>query len=270
MPTNLPTESVAADMDRIFEPLAQRAPVRAAGASDARTRVARPGALGGGRRLAILAPVVLAIAAGGLALGYVGEQPTRPQRANATVASSDEGRRAIAAPSVASQAVSIVAPSVRTGSEPVVRDGGEGVADPAPAPVPVRASVPSERLRGDRAARAPSRSMAGRAASRAASGAGLARDGRGAATGGRCVAGSLEDRCIYQDVLDADSRLRLAYRRAQRGGVSNRDLATVTRRWSRAREMSLDDPDGTIQRYDQLADTLDRARRDRDGDEGFE
>jgi hypothetical protein len=28
--------------------------------------------------------------------------------------------------------------------------------------------------------------------------------------------------------------------------------------------MSLDDPDGTIERYDALADTLDRARRDLD------
>ena len=77
-----------------------------------------------------------------------------------------------------------------------------------------------------------------------------------------CPPGSLDNRCIYQDVLAAHGRLFRAFERAKEDGVSNRDLTAVTRRWREARDRAEDDPDGAIRRYNQLADQLDDLRQD--------
>ncbi|MBJ6122868.1 hypothetical protein [Sphingomonas mollis] len=71
-----------------------------------------------------------------------------------------------------------------------------------------------------------------------------------------CRAGSTEDACIYRDVRAADRRLLVAYQRAVQAGVPRRDLVEVRRDWTRALAISLDDPDETIRRYDDLADQL--------------
>lgn len=72
-----------------------------------------------------------------------------------------------------------------------------------------------------------------------------------------CPPGSTENRCIFADVLAADRRLRTAYARATQAGVPTRELVTIRRRWNRARGISLDAPDETIRRYDELAARLD-------------
>ena len=262
MVTNLPTDPVAADMDRIFKPLAKRGL-----ASAMPLDRAGPGKKSrGGRRwrgLTIVAPVLVVAASTMLAVGYVSQDSARPPSASRTAIVA--GQASTAAPSAAVQTVALVAPSVRTGSEMPVDANGNRMTEPrAPAIEPPRRpagatqdaatrALPADR--GGRSASAPS-SMATEAEG--------ARPARGGSAAAGCPPGSLEDRCIYQDVLNADARLRRAYSRARRSGVSVRQLTAVNRRWIRAREMSLDDPDGTIERYDALADTLDRARRDLD------
>lgn len=68
-----------------------------------------------------------------------------------------------------------------------------------------------------------------------------------------------DDRCIYQDVINADRRLRSAYRRAGREGVPVAELQDVRRQWNRALSISLDAPDETIRRYDRLTRQLEAA-----------
>ena len=74
-----------------------------------------------------------------------------------------------------------------------------------------------------------------------------------------CRPGSNEDSCIYRDVRDADRRLVQVYRQAVRAGVPRDTLVRATKAWNRALDRSLDDPDGTIRRYDALADELHAA-----------
>ncbi len=71
-----------------------------------------------------------------------------------------------------------------------------------------------------------------------------------------CPPGSEDDGCIYQDVVGADRRLRAAYDDAARAGVPTGELVAIRRRWDRARAISLDAPDETIRRYNQLTDRL--------------
>lgn len=80
--------------------------------------------------------------------------------------------------------------------------------------------------------------------------------------GSQCRPGSQEDQCIYRDVTIADARLRSAYDHAYRSGVPRSTLTSALEEWSRARRRATDDPDGTIERYERLTETLDRARRD--------
>jgi hypothetical protein len=60
-------------------------------------------------------------------------------------------------------------------------------------------------------------------------------------------------------VRDADRRLVQVYRQAVRAGVPRETLVRTTKAWNRALDRSLDDPDGTIRRYDALADELHAA-----------
>jgi len=263
MVTNLPTDPVAADMDRIFKPLAKRG----LASTVPLDRVGSGKSSRGGRRwrgLTIVAPVLVVAASTMLAVGYVSQDSAHPRSASrAAIAPDRTSLRSTASPSAAVQTVALVAPSVRTGSEMLVdADGNRTVEPRAPAIEPLRRTTGET---GDAAARAlPAERGARSAPSSMLTEPEVARPARRGSTAAGCAPGSLEDRCIYQDVLNADARLRLAYSRARRSGVSVRQLTAVNRRWIRAREMSLDDPDGTIERYDALADTLDRARRDLD------
>lgn len=74
----------------------------------------------------------------------------------------------------------------------------------------------------------------------------------------RCTSGSLEDRCIYQDVLSAHDRLSASYEQAKRNGMPAEYLTGVRARWARARRVATDEPDKAIERYNRLADFLDR------------
>jgi len=260
MVTNLPTDPVAADMDRIFKPLARRGLVGTVPLD--RTGPGKKAR--GGRRwrgVTIVAPVLVVAASTVLAVGYARQDAPRPA-ATATIVPDTAALRSTASPSAAVQTVALVAPSVRTGSETLVDADGNRTTEPsAPAIAPPRrmsaeTGAAARSVPVDRRTRAASASVPAEAEA--------VRSTRGRSAAAGCAPGSLEDRCIYQDVLNADARLRLAYSRARRSGVSVRQLTAVNRRWIRAREMSLDDPDGTIERYDALADTLDQARRDLD------
>jgi hypothetical protein len=228
---------VAADMERIFAPLDGRAAPRRGSVASVPALPRR------GRSRAVLAAVAVAGAAAAAAIGYdLGTVPDvqAPHR-DATI---PHATRPAAPPQpVAQLAVPEPAPAIEAvpeaGSEPepdfappadaVASAGGPAIAPPDVRP---RASVrPDRRI-------APARDTV--------------RDDE------RCTG----DECIYRDVLAADRRLRRAYDRAARAGVSSDWLAGVNRRWNRARDRAQDDPDGAIDRYDQLAEALDAERRE--------
>ncbi|WP_375390479.1 hypothetical protein [uncultured Sphingomonas sp.] len=72
-----------------------------------------------------------------------------------------------------------------------------------------------------------------------------------------CSRDASTNECIYQDVLAADRRLRMAYDDAVRAGTPTSRLAWVNREWRQARSDSLDHPDETIRRYNALVGELD-------------
>jgi hypothetical protein len=75
-----------------------------------------------------------------------------------------------------------------------------------------------------------------------------------------CAPGASEQRCVFEDVLAADVRLRRAYARADRVGVSVDTLTAINQSWRRARRGAEADPYGTIDRYQRLTDALDDER----------
>lgn len=263
MVTNLPTDSVAADMDRIFKPLAARAGMVPAAALDG-ARKAGPDRRGWGR-MVLVAPILLIVAGGTLAIGYVSQDALGPKTtARSTLTAM---RQVVAEPATRVQTpvaitpapqMDVMSPTVATA--PLAADP-DPARDVAPASRAGGAAIPSTTQRDDAVERSPSDLRTSLVLSDAPTRSAPLRSNRVAGSAPHdCVAGSLEDRCIYQDVLNADARLRLAYSRARRAGVSSQQLAAINRRWTRARDQADDDPDGTIERYDQLSDALDRAR----------
>lgn len=236
MPTGTRTD-VAADMERIFAPLAGRTP------SQRSDRPTAAPALRRRRSKAVLAVVGAVGAAAAVAIGYdLGavpdvRMPSRDAaipRAARPAEPSPVAQLAIAEPAP----VPLAEPALA--SEPssdIPAPLAETVADVSP-PTITRPEVRA------RAAMRPDRRAA-------------ARDG-GAREDDRCT----DDECLYRDVLAADRRLRRAYDRAARAGVSSDWLAGVNRRWVRARDRAQDDPDGAIDRYDRLAEALDAERRE--------
>ena len=155
MVTNLPTDPVAADMDRIFKPLAKRG----LASTVPLDRVGSGKSSRGGRRwrgLTIVAPVLVVAASTMLAVGYVSQDSAHPRSASrAAIAPDRASLRSTASPSAAVQTVALVAPSVRTGSEMLVdADGNRTVEPRAPAIEPLRRTTGET---GDAAARAPGR-----------------------------------------------------------------------------------------------------------------
>lgn len=150
----------------------------------------------------------------------------------ATVSAPPPAVRPAQAPSVAPTQPLAVAPPVEA-APPVAqnpeRDEPVATASPPPAARP----VPRERPRRQAVRRADQ---------------------------ARCAPGVSDRYCLFEDVLEADARLRLAYDRADRAGVPAETLAAVNRSWRRARRGADADPLGTIRRYDRLADALDDER----------
>lgn len=175
------------------------------------------------------------------ALGSIAFFLTEAQVAHRPVAPAATGAKATAPAAPPPIAFTAVAPSIPAAPSPP--DGGVAPAEP---------TMPADR-HAPRVAPAPARPR-------------IAEPSRARpswlATGdlsSNCRPGSNEDACIYRDVRDADRRLVQVYRQAVRAGVSRDTLVRATKAWNRALDRSLDDPDGTIRRYDALADELHAA-----------
>jgi len=248
MPMTPKPDMVASEMEAIFTPVAGRERRPAHGEAPAafrrRKRTGFSGwHLGVGAAL-VLVPLVTAT----LAIG--------------------DGRDYSLAPGAAASARQ--SPAVPTGPRPVARDGNSDM--PAPTSEPLLASASAAADAPSVAAHAPPRrsaepsrpaEMVARTPAIKAS----ARDRTRVRTLparridlARCAPGQSEQHCLFEDVLDADTRLRLAYDRADRAGVPTDTLTAINRSWRRARRYAEADPRGTIRRYERLADALDDER----------
>lgn len=246
------TETVAADMDRIFQPLV--------GVTAGRHPSPNP-VVGRERRrsrwwLLTLPPLVVAA---GTALGLTavreGWQPPVALRSAApTVLQKPAVEQGAPAGPRVTDAPTAVANAPLPDTGVAVDSGGTDDAQgaiprddrtqPAAADLPRAARQPVRPI--DRAPRIVTVRVPDRV-----------RGGGGRASDSGCPPNSPENRCIYQDVLNAHGRLYRAYERARVRGVSSRDLTVIARRWREARNRADDDPDGAIRRYNQLADQLD-------------
>ncbi|QQV77739.1 hypothetical protein H5J25_02870 [Sphingomonas aliaeris] len=240
MPTDS-TPDVAADMERIFAPLAGRSSQATANPVIVRSDNAPP-PRPAGKGLLYVAPLLVLVAGGALASIYISNDgsPTAP------VARSVAAAPTIATDTGAGGEADMVESSMPADSSEMET----GVSQSVPAPQDVAAAVPplpaapAVQRRRDRsdAANEDGEAQSGDVPSRA------------------CEPGSLDDQCIYQDVLNADGRLRRAFDRARRTGVPSGRLTAIQRQWISARDSADADPDGTIRRYDRLADILDQER----------
>jgi type IV secretory pathway VirB10-like protein len=249
MPDDRVADRVSADMERIFRghatadaiPAADRA---AAGRSRDFVVHQVPAIRGPSRwvRLVTIGAPLLAI----VVVAFLFLQIGSDRRAGAEVA----------------QAESVQRPArntpVTTPPEPVAYQAAAPVVEEAPAATeqPVSAVTPAPRaeprapapIAADRPTRAAGRAMAAKAAPAAAG-------------DDDCRPGSEENHCIYREVRAADRRLVAAYQAAAEAGVPRREMLAIRRIWTRALAVSLDDPDGTIRTYDDLARRLRDAAR---------
>lgn len=69
-------------------------------------------------------------------------------------------------------------------------------------------------------------------------------------------------RCSYAEVMAADRRLRAAYERAARSGVSRAELVAYRRQWDRMRRREADRPQRLVNGYASMASELSRLARD--------
>lgn len=263
MPDSFANGAVAADMARVFEPLAGRTMPTATAYGDTST----VSSAGLKRRLVTFAaPALVIIAAVGLLIAFVASGGPKERAPAASDLSQTTARQNTAARQASAEASTLSDQSpVRADREDdSLTDGGDGNArTPSPRPGPSVAPSP-ERLMATPRLNAAEKSRADPDPSPPRSGGAVQKvlDRRdGFANLPRCTPGSTEDRCIYQDVLNADAKLRTAFDNARRAGVSNAQLSTIRARWNNARRDADDDPDGTIWRYNQLAAALDRMPR---------
>lgn len=267
---------VRSDMERVFRPLAGRSPApehQAALDRHARAGRGSAGLRGGFRWLTFAAPVLLVLFVAAFAIRFATVEsaasrtarkpsagplaPAAAPRDTAVIASS--AAKPSPVPGIVLKIVELARadrsrPSTAEPSEPTPREAAPAPRAGAPA-VPARAALADKGRRTEsRAARVGTAPVLAAVKSKARPPRARTRPSPAEA---RCPPGSLEDRCIYQDVLNADARLRAAYERATRNGVRTSELAAVRRRWARAQRSSLDEPDETIGRYGRLADELD-------------
>lgn len=273
MASDLPPTSVSADMDRIFKPLNDRVSSNAP-QPDRPRQAGRPRGKRDWRFFTIVAPGLVLVAGAALAVGYgrFGEMP-KPTGSirhaaagpGSVTSAGNVGDRqdpsGVRAASGEQAARPAIAPESGNMMPPPAADDARSTVSEAPVASPRTPPVDRRVVRGAQPARMVPRATLARAnpSPRQAPSRGEAAD---TAASPQCPPGSLEDRCIYQDVLNADARLRRAYRRARQSGVPYGQLESINRQWTRAREAAQDDPDGTIQRYDRLTGMLDRARQD--------
>lgn len=261
---------VAVEMERIFGGVAHVGPAPERHGRPGRERakaamVEAPGRArrSRGARLATLILSLLAIVVAGLwflpidrlldAASY--RAPAPPAEPGRQVAAAPPPRRP--APQSPSAAPTVEAPSaVESAAPSPTPSAAIAAAETAPVARPTAARRSATTTRRSRRGTATVLSRNYNAASR------TSRDAR--RKGGDCRPGSTSNACIYRDVRNAHDRLEDAYRDAARAGVDRRDLVDVRRRWDRARDMSLAEPDETIRRYNDLAAYLrTAARRDR-------
>ena len=262
MPDDRVADRVSADMERIFRrhtpSAATVADERAAGGRSRDFVVhALPAAAAPSRlvRLVTIVIPLLAIAVVAFLFVRIG-MDGRPSAAIAQASPTTRPAPATSAPArpapvayqaVAPVAVDAVADGVADGAR--IEDNVATPRDDRPSTTPV---APARRLR-TAVPTAPAVSVAR---------APVAVDDRG------CRPGSEENHCIYRDVREADRRLVAAYRAAADAGVPRREMLAVRRLWTRALAVSLDDPDGTIRTYDDLARRLREAARTMQADDG--
>lgn len=271
MPTNLPTDHVVADMERIFKPLAGRALVTAfqddADASHRRGRVGRSWRLATltGAALTFLIASALAIA-----YGRFGMFSARSSRLPIVASLQSDAAPPSASPSFL-RASSVSTTPVPAAVVPIAAKHLRSSTDKA---FPIRAQKPGITTLTATPSRVP-RSLAGTKASMTNRSASSVTAGAVALTAPlhresaeppltslSCEPGSLEDRCIYKEVLNADARLRVAFNQAKQAGVANSSLSAAIRLWRQARKIAEDDPDTTIAQYAQIADALNRQHRE--------
>lgn len=268
MPTDPTAIDVAADMERIFKPLAGRALVPAFH-HDRDIRGQRGRASLGWRRGLLAAPAAILLVTAALVIGYGTDEKPVLRAAGVTgraslppasvrlpgTSSSDFSRLPTSTAQAmlvdVADATSRFAIDPRLAADLVSPPRRPTAANPLSAPAlnsrPIAVARPAPPVRRPRAVPVDATSDT----------AGLRRE----RVEPRCAPDSLEDRCIYQDVMEADARLRSAYYGARRDGVPRSVLSDITRQWRRAQRDADDQPDRTIERYEQLADALDEERR---------
>lgn len=261
--------AVAADMSRIFGATAATRTPRGVSGTRAHRLAPAAGAKrrsGSARRASVVVAAILAFFAGAWALTreFAGPDPSTRRPAAGPVAE----RRAI--PQVPDPET--VATPLAEGAAPadpvVIARADEPLsAGPEPetataesttrsrTPPPPRAAAPRPSPRSTNSAARPTVALASRPRVER----GETRPAR--VLGIECPPGSTDDRCIYRDVLDAHRRLDDTYDRARQAGLDYRELRDVRRAWDRARAISLDEPDETIRRYDELNARLARSTR---------
>lgn len=253
MPDDRVADRVSADMERIFRRHPQAAETSAAErAARSRSRefvVQTPPADRKPSRMVRLVTIVvplLAIAVVAFLFLQIGAD-RRP--AVALAQASPAGRSAAASPARP-------APATYLAAAPVAAAGEADEAD-----MPVEAVAFPEKDRPAATSVMPARRP--RATTRTVTAATV----RSAAADDGCRPGSEENRCIYREVRAADRRLVAAYHAATEAGVPRREMLAVRRVWTRALAVSLDDPDGTIRTYDELAARLRDAARQAQADD---
>ena len=246
------TAQVACDMERVFAPLEGRlvAPNTELGTPHRKI----------GRSFKVRVLIGALMAAGMLAAGYQmsAVPPVRTDRP--TVARSlAAGPSAFSVgPAPASNAADdgnnrgLVTSGPTSAMTPLVESSRPLVPATAPSPAVMEAMVAQQ------ASRSPKRQTRSTRSERRLLGGTSAVD-KGRQQG--CEPGGLQDECIYRDLVAADARLRRAYERAADAGLSASWLRSINARWERARDLSRDEPDRAIERYERLAELLNAELR---------
>ncbi|GAA3699109.1 hypothetical protein GCM10022268_06650 [Sphingomonas cynarae] len=250
MPDDRVADRVSADMERIFRRHPQAAETSAAErAASSRSRefvVQTPPATRAPSRVVRVVTIIVPLLAIAV-IAFLFLQIGADRRPAAALAQPSPVRRSIAVPPARS------IPATYRAAAPVVAADeadmpAEAVASPGMERPATTSAVPA------RQPRAGTRTM-------------TAATAPSAATDDGCRPGSEENRCIYREVRAADRRLVAAYHAATAAGVPRREMLAVRRIWTRALAVSLDDPDGTIRTYDELAARLRDAARQAQADD---
>ena len=273
---NLPQNEVVADLERIFKPLDGRALVPAFHYdADAKQSAEPPNRKW--RRRAFIAPVLLIVTVAALAVAYEHSEPVVHPVGLTSVERQLPGTVQTISPLLTyARATPQVGAPVSTASTKVLDQAQRSLAVKyQPAVIDHSTQRPGDKQSAS-AGLVPALPLR-TAPALASTSSNLVRQSSGTNTitsnppideyrtevdaRVQCLPNSSDDRCIYQDVMNADTRLRRSFDRAVQGGVSRPALSFVLRKWNQARRQATTDPDQTINRYDQLVNKLDREPR---------